>query len=412
MSVGSQRLAIAGGRPVRVTPWPTYDKGDVFVHEEDELAVHAALRSRLYFRYDRRPIGETETGQLEAALCRLFDVPHALAVSSGTAAIALALMGLGLEPGSQVACPGFAFPSTPSAILLAGLEPLLVEVDEHLNFDVEDLRRRAGPRLSAVVVVHMRGMASDIEGVLAAAGELGVPVIEDAVPSLGVRVGSRQVGTFGAAGAFSTHSDSSINTGEGGFLITSDPELYTRAVILSGAYEGRHRQHEGIVDGTSHLDLPLYNFRMDELRAAFARAQLRRLPERLVRQRENYATIVDGLHDVPGIAVRHPAAAGAWLGECLVFRVPGGAAAWFARALRREGIEARNFGDPGETNVRCFWNWRFLFQARDVDRIKAELPRTACLLEEAIDVPLAPTLDPADCEDVVLAIRKVAAGLA
>src|SRR5690348_4580605 len=147
MRVSSGRLAIAGGRPVRVGPWPTYDKGDVFVHEEDELAVHDALRSRLYFRYDRRPIGETETGQLEAALRQWFGVPHALAVSSGTAAIALALMGLGLKPGSQVACPGFAFPATPSAILMAGLEPVLVEVDDHLNFDVEDLRRKAGPGL-------------------------------------------------------------------------------------------------------------------------------------------------------------------------------------------------------------------------------------------------------------------------
>ncbi|HSR24187.1 MAG TPA: DegT/DnrJ/EryC1/StrS aminotransferase, partial [Candidatus Eisenbacteria bacterium] len=81
MTVSLERLAIAGGRPVRARPWPTYDKGDVFVHEADEQAVHATLRSRLYFRYDRRPIGETETGRFEAALCRWFGVPHALAVS-------------------------------------------------------------------------------------------------------------------------------------------------------------------------------------------------------------------------------------------------------------------------------------------------------------------------------------------
>lgn len=411
MKVRWERLAIAGGRPVRARPWPTYDKGDVFVHEDDELAVHAALRSRLYFRYDRRPIGETESGQFESALREWFDVPHALAVSSGTAAIALALMGLGLPPGAEVACPGFAFPATPSAILMAGLRPVLVEVDDDLNFDVDDLRRRAGPKLGAVIVVHMRGMASDVEAVLRTAGELGVPVVEDAVPALGVRLGGRQVGTFGAAGAFSTQSDKSINTGEGGFLLTGDAELYTRAVILSGAYEGRHRLHEGIVDGVSHLDLPLYNFRMDELRAAFARAQLERLPQRLEHQRHNYESIVDGLRDVPGIVIRQPGCPGAWLGECLVFRVPGGAAPWFARALRREGIEARNFGDAGETNVRCFWNWRFLFETHDVDRIKAELPRTAALLEEAIDVPLAPTLRQGDCEDLVAAVGKVAAGL-
>jgi dTDP-4-amino-4,6-dideoxygalactose transaminase len=404
-----ERLAIAGGRPVRARPWPTYDKGDVFVHEDDELAVHAALRSRLYFRYDRRPIGETETGRFEAALREWFGVPHALAVSSGTAAITLALMGLDLPRGAGVACPGFAFPATPSAIMMAGLEPVLMEVDEHLNFDVDDLRRRAAPNLTAVVVVHMRGMASDMEAVLAAAGELGLPVVEDAVPAMGVRLAGRQLGTFGAAGAFSTQSDKSINTGEGGFLLTSDAELYTRAVILSGAYEGRHRLHEGTVDTVSHLDLPLYNFRMDELRAAFACAQLERLSERLDRQRDNYAAIVDGLDDVPGIVVRQPGCADAVLGECLVFRVPGGAAAWFARALRSEGIEARNFGDAGETNVRCFWNWRFLFDTDDVARIKASLPRTARMLDEAIDVPLAPTLGPGDCEDLVVAIRKVAA---
>ena len=411
MSIGSERLAIHGGRPVRAAPWPTYDKGDVYVHQEDELAVHDALRSRLYFRYDRRPLCETETGRFEVALQELFGVRHALAVSSGTAAIALALMGLGLRPGGQVACPGFAFPATPSAILMAGLEPLLVEVDEHLNFDGEDLRRRAGTRLAAVVVVHMRGMASDVEGVLAAAGELGVPVVEDAVPAMGVQLGGRHLGTFGAAGAFSTQSDKSINTGEGGFLLTDDAELFTRAVILSGAYEGRHRLHDGVVEDVSYLDLPLYNFRMDELRAAFARAQLRRLPERLWRQRENYAAIADGLRDVPGIMIREPARAGAWLGECLIFRVTGGDAAWFARALRQEGVEARNFGDPGETNVRCFWNWRFLFETGDVGRIKAALPATARLLEESVDVPLAPTLGPGDCEDLVAAVRKVAAGL-
>ncbi len=409
MSLETRRLAIHGGRPVRTTPWPTYDKGDVFVHEEDEQAVHAALRSRLYFRYDRRPMDETETGRLEAALCEVFGVRHALAVSSGTAAIALGLMGLGLEPGAEVACPGFAFPATPSAILLAGLKPLLVEVDEHLNFDVDDLRRRAGPKLAAVVVVHMRGMASDVEAVLAAAAGLGVPVVEDAVPALGVCVGERHVGTFGAAGAFSTQSDKSINTGEGGFLLTNDAELFTRAVILSGAYEGRHRVHPGVLDGISHLDLPLYNFRIDELRAAFARAQLQRLTERLRRQQGNYAYIAERLRHVRGVAIREPAVPGACLGECLVFRVTRGDASWFARALCREGIEARNLGDPGETNVRCFWNWRFLFDTPDPLRIKAALPRTARALEAAIDVPLAPTLERSDCDCLVDAIAKVAA---
>lgn len=411
MSVEPQGLASMGGPPIRTRPWPTYDRGDVFVHGDDEAALQAVLGSRLYFRYDVRPLAETETGRLEAALRVYFEARHALALSSGTAALAVALMALGLEPGSEVACPGFAFPATPSAIMLAGLRPVLVEVDEDLHFDVDDLRRRAGPRLSAVLVVHMRGMASDAPAVLAAAGELGVPVVEDAVPAMGVRLRGRHVGTFGAAGAFSTQSDKSINTGEGGFLLTGDRDLYTRALVLSGAYEGRFRKHDDCDPGLCDLDLPVYNFRMDELRAAFARSQLGRLDERLRRQRENYRYVLDGLRDVGGIAIRQPVEPEAWLGECLIFRVPGGGADRVARALRDEGIAARNFGDPAEQNVRCFWNWRFLYPARAEAEIKAVLPRTARLLEEAVDVPLAPTLAREDCDDLVNAVRKVAAGL-
>lgn len=412
MSVGSHRPATASGEPVRSKPWPTYDKGDVFVSIEDELAGYAALQGHLYFRYDYRGLAETHTGRFEARLRQFFGVRHALAVSSGTAALALALMGMRLPPGGEVACPGFAFPATPSAIMLAGFKPLLVEVDEDLNFDVEDLRSRAGGRLKAIVVVHMRGLASDVEAVLAAGAEFGVPVIEDAVPALGVRVGGRYAGALGRAGAFSTQSDKSINTGEGGFLLTDDNELFTRAVILSGAYEGRFRRHEGVLPDVAELELPLYNFRMDEIRAAVACSQLDRLPQRLEIQRRNYEYVVDGLQHVAGVRIRQPAVPGAILGECLVFRVTGpGRAAWFARALRQEGIEARCFGDPEETNVRCFWNWHFMFDTRDVDRIKGILPRTSRLLEEAVDVPMAPTLGRADCDDLITAIRKVAAQL-
>jgi dTDP-4-amino-4,6-dideoxygalactose transaminase len=413
MGGAGNRLATFDERPVRIEPWPTYDKGDVFVHEEDEQAALAALRGRRYFRYDRRPYEETECGRFEIELAAYFGARHALAVSSGTAAIALSLMALDLPRGSTVACPGFAFPATPSAIMLAGLRPLLVEVDEDMNFDAADVRRRAGGDLGAILVVHMRGVASDMRAALALGSELGVQVVEDAVPALGVRLGDRYVGTFGAAGGFSTQSDKSLNTGEGGFLLTDDTRLYTRAVVLSGAYEGRHRTHGEVDDTVCDLELPLYNFRMDEVRGALARSQMARLPDRLRIQEENYRYIVDGLGGVPGIVIRRACAPGACLGECLVFRVTGpGAAASFAAHLRREGIEARNFGDPAETNVRCFWNWRFLFETRDVDRIKATLPRTARLLEEAVDVPLAPTLGRSDCDDLLSAIHKVAASAA
>jgi dTDP-4-amino-4,6-dideoxygalactose transaminase len=405
------RPAILGGRPVRQAPWPTYDKGAVFVHAEDEEAALRAIRSHLYFRYDRRPHEETECGRLEDGLCQFFGCKHALATSSGTTALALAIMAAGIPPGSSIACPGFTFAATPSAIVLAGCKPFLVEVDENLHLDVAELRRRWTSAIKAIMVVHMRGFAADMEALTRFAAEMGVPVIEDAVPALGAELNGRKLGTFGLAGAFSTQSDKSLNCGEGGFLITDDSALFARAVVLSGAYEGRVRRHfpDGNPPVSTDLDLPLFSFRMDEIRAALLRAELARLPVRLDCFRANYEYVVSGLAGVREIALRRPVAPGAYLGEALIFRVLHGDAEWFARALCREGIDARNLGSAADSNVRAFWNWRFLYGTTDVPQIKALLPGTARYLEQAVDIPLSSTLCAGDCDQLLTAIRKVAA---
>lgn len=399
-------LAIHGGPPVRTTPWPTYDKGAVFVLPEDEAAALRAIRSHAYFRYDHRREQDTECGQLEAELCRYFETGYALATSSGTTALTLAIMAAGIPPGSLIACPGFTFAATPSAILLAGCRPFLVEVDENLQLDLADLRCRWTPEIKAIMVVHMRGFAADLHALTEFAAEFGVPLFEDAVPALGAELDGRKLGTFGLAGAFSTQSDKSLNSGEGGFLITDHPKLFARAVVLSGAYEGRMRRHfpDGEPPVDCDLDLPLLSFRMDEIRAALLRSELHRLPIRLEAFHRNYAYIAEALADLP-IRIRRPVAPGAYLGESLIFRVPD--AEWFTAALRAEGIDARNLGSDRDRNVRAFWNWRFLFPGKDVAEIKATLPSTARYLREAVDVPLSSCLSLPDCDQLITAMRKV-----
>ncbi|WP_308164336.1 DegT/DnrJ/EryC1/StrS family aminotransferase [Nonomuraea sediminis] len=405
------RLAINGGQPVRHTPWPTYDKGAVFVHQDDEEAALRAIRSHLYFRYDYRPQQETECGRFEAELCDYFGSRHALAVSSGTTAIALAIMAAGIPSGSLIACPGFTFVATPSAIVLAGCTPYLVEVDENLHMDLDDLRRRWTPEIKAILVVHMRGFAADLAALTAFAQEMGVPLFEDAVPALGAELNGRKLGTFGLAGGFSTQSDKSLNCGEGGFLVTDDSMLFARAVVLSGAYEGRLKRHfpDGVPPIDTDLDLPLLSFRMDEIRAALLRAELDRLPLRLKCFHDNYTYVAEALKDVPRIAIRRPVAPGAFLGEAFIFRVPYGDAQWFAKALCGEGIDARNLGSDEDANVRVFWNWRFLFGAMDRASIQALLPRTTRYLRQAVDVPLSSCLSVEDCDHLIEAVRKVAA---
>lgn len=411
-----EELAVDGGEPVRSAPWPTYDKGDVFVTGADERAAIDALHKRRFFRYDDRPYDETATGRFEQAVAGYFGSRHALACASGTTAITLSLLALDLPPGSAVACPAFTFAATPSAIILAGHRPVLVEADEDLHLDVGHLRKVvADSDARAVVVVHMRGFASDMPAVLEVADAAGIPVVEDAVPALGARIGDRYLGTFGRFGAFSTQSDKSLNTGEGGFLITDDTEAYQRAVVYSGAYEGRSERHLTDTDADAappldDLSLPIFSFRMDEVRAALAASLLARLPGRLERHRRNYTYTAQRLSTMDGLALRRPVADGAFLGEAMVFRLPGAdteRSAWFAAALRAEGIDARALADPSDRNVRAFWNWRFLPETPQ--ELAAALPVTTRLLGEVVDLPLSANLERADCDQLVDAVAKVLA---
>lgn len=404
-------LALNGGESVRETEWPTYDKGYVDLGHGDEAAALRAIRSRRLFRYDNRRHDQTEVGQLEKELTEFFGTRYALACSSGTTALALALFASGVRPGDSVACPAFTFAATPSAIVLVGAKPVVVEVDENLHMDPADLRAKLTPEVTAVVAVHMRGFACDIERLVSIADAHRVPLIEDAVPALGVSVGGRKLGTFGRAGAFSTQSDKSINTGEGGFLITSDRDVFERAVVLSGAYEQQLNRHvEPAAPTISDLALPIFSFRLDEIRGAMARHQLATLEKRVATFQENYRYVASRLRACAPIRLREPVAEGAFLGESLLFRIPGATArqvTWFVRALSTEGIGARGLGDGDRPNNRCFWNWRFAFPEETPEDTAQRHQRSATLLKETVDIPLSITLTEADCADVVAAVTKV-----
>jgi dTDP-4-amino-4,6-dideoxygalactose transaminase len=219
---------------------------------------------------------------------------------------------------------------------------------------------------------------------------------------------------LGKIGAFSTQSDKSINTGEGGFLVTDDDLLFERAVAFSGAYEGRVAKHLPGPAKCNHLAIPLFNFRMDELRGAVALAQLGRLPERVAKLAANYRQVCDIVSCYPELAVRRSFREESTLGDSLLLHLLVGTpqdAQWLADALVAEGISARCLGPHGGLNVRTFWTWEFMFPGMSADAIRRTLPRTASVLDRTIDIPLSPMLEPADLDDLDRALEKVMAQL-
>jgi dTDP-4-amino-4,6-dideoxygalactose transaminase len=414
----SDKLALHGKVPRRSRGWPTYEDGTPEFGEDILQAVAHVLRSRRLFRYDTRPIQDTASGQFEQALRAHFGSKHALAVSSGTAALAVSLMALNLKKGFRVACPAFGFPATASAILLAGGLPIVVGVDKNLHFDLCSLSEIDQGDIDAVIVVHMRGFSSAVESIVDYCLERRIPLIEDVVPALGVRHNGRLLGTFGTVGCFSTQADKTINTGEGGFIITDDVGLFERMVLLSGAFEGRALKHiPSLTLSALEPNVPLYNFRIDELRSAIAHRQLLRLDNTVERYKARYDYVTSRLSELAlcGFRVREASSGDGYLGDALIFFVEEGRADFYASALRAEGIKARSFVETAPPNVRAFWNWGFASQGW-YERLRnpsapGSLEPSRKAISSAVDVPLTPTLVEDDLDDLVSAMEKVFASV-
>lgn len=348
---------------------------------EAESAIADLLRSGDLFRYTA-PSG-APVALLEAEFAALLGSRYALAVASCSAAMFLALKALDLPRGARVLIPAFTFAAVPSAVLHADALPVLVEVGDDLRIDLDDFAAKL-PGAGAVLISHMRGHTSDMDAILRLAEAAGVPVVEDAAHSLGTLWNGRPIGTLGKIGCFSFQSYKMVNAGEGGILVTDDPELAARAVIMSGAYEQNWKKHPGLQN--SYLawqnKLPLYNMRMQNLSAAVIRPQLPLLAERVRRGRENHDYLAALLEGSPHLRVPPALKGEARAPDSLQFSLIGGwseaEARAFAQSCGDQGAPVQIFGLT-EGNARAFWNWEFLGPPPDLPKTRAMLMRTGDL---------------------------------
>jgi len=236
-----------------------------------------------------------KVAEFEAGLARACAVEHALVVSSGTAALHLAVLTLGLGPGDEVLVPAYTFPATANVVAQVGARPVLVDVDPRtMNLDPERAHAAVTPRTRAVIAVHLFGRPLDWETLRAAVPE-EVVLVEDAAGALGARRGDRPCGGLGRLGCLSFHPRKIVTTGEGGAVTTSEPELAQRIRELRD--HGIDRRGEFEIAG------PGLNYRLSDILCAVGIPQLRRLEE-LLRERERvaaaYAARLDGLVELPG----------------------------------------------------------------------------------------------------------------
>jgi dTDP-4-amino-4,6-dideoxygalactose transaminase len=391
-------------RPDALSPAPNvYDAEPI--PEAARAEIDRLLVSGDLFRYTA-PEG-APVARLEAEFAEFMGVRYALAVSSCSAALFLALRALDLRPGARVLIPAFTFAAVPSAVVHADCVPVLVEVGEDLRIDLDDFRAKLDQGADAVLISHMRGHTSDMDVIMAECDARNVPVIEDAAHSLGTRWNGRKIGTIGRIGCFSFQSYKLVNAGEGGMFVTDDPELAARAVIMSGAYEHNWKKHPGLQNSFHHWQnrLPLYNVRMQNLSAAVIRPQIPLIDGRVKAGRANHDHVAARLNTSPWMEVPPALPQEDRAPDSLQFLLRGFAsddeARAFQAAAERRGVSVQVFG-LSRDNARAFWNWQFLGELPD-------LPKTRAMLMRACDLRLPARLTRADLDFIADALLAAAA---
>lgn len=245
-----------------------------FGKEEMEAAMEV-MQSGYLFRYgnENDPKFLKKVYTLEKEFAKYSGSKYALATSSGTSSLVISAVASGLKPGDEIIVPAYTFVATYSSVIFVGLIPVLAEIDESLSLDPDDIEHRITRRTRAIMPVHMLGNSCDMDRIMAIAKKHKLLVLEDCCQAAGASYKGKKVGTIGNIGAFSLNFFKTINSGDGGFVITSDKDLYEKAFGMHD--QGHNANRTGIEIGSRNL-LGL-NFRMNELTAAVALAQLKKL---------------------------------------------------------------------------------------------------------------------------------------
>ena len=285
----------------------------------------------------------------ECEFCEATGAQHALALSSGTAALHLALLLVGVERGDEVLVSTLTFSASVNPVLYLGGAPTFIDseraswnMDPALLAETLGRRARSGRLPRAVIAVHLYGQSADLDPILAACNEHGVPLIEDAAEALGATYKGRAPGTFGKAGIFSFNGNKIITTSGGGMLVSDDKAFIARARKLAAQARDPAPHYE-------HSEIG-YNYRMSNVLAGIGRGQLRVLDDRVAACRRTFAYYEKALGDLPGVRFMPEAPWGChsrWLTVLTIDPKRFGADREAVRlALEEENIEARPVWKP------------------------------------------------------------------
>lgn len=276
--------------------------GAYWFGKEEMEAVMEVMEKGYLFRYgsETDPKFLHKVSTLEKEFAKYSTAKHALATSSGTSSLVCSVIALGLKPGDEIIIPAYTFVASYSSVIFPGIVPVLAEIDDSLTLDPDDIERKITPRTKAIMPVHMLGNQCNMDKIMAIARKHNLLVLEDCCQAAGASYKGKKLGTIGNIGAFSLNIFKTINTGDGGLVVTNDPELYGTAFAVHD--QGHKPNRFGVEVGARNV-LGL-NFRMNEITAAVALAQLKKLDKIIATLRENRAKLKKYISEAKGFKFR------------------------------------------------------------------------------------------------------------
>jgi dTDP-4-amino-4,6-dideoxygalactose transaminase len=416
-----------GGKPVRKEPLPLEFPG---VHHMDQKEIQAAVRvlkSRSLFRYYGMNL-QKEVSKLEAEFAQQLGTKYAIGVASGTGALHVALAALGVGPGQEVIVPAYSWVSVLAAVVNLGAIPVLADIDETFCLNPAAAEKCITPKTRGIIMVHMSGAPGNAKAIQKVARDHQLFLLEDCAQCNGGSIEGQKVGTFGDMAIFSFQMNKNMTAGEGGCVATNSLQLYQRAFACHDLGYARDENGRLILDNP---DLRLWGrgYRLDEMRAAVLRVQLKKMPRIIKAMHHSKYRIRKALEKFPGVRLRKIQDPAGDTGCFLITTYPDAETARKVNeALRAEGIvtSPQGVSDVLMTNwgLHLYYNnvsltehasgdgsgspWKLAENAgleRNYD--KGTCPTADRLFERSILIAIPSCLKKRDEDDIIRAFGKV-----
>lgn len=374
------------------------------IPEEGQLEALKIMQSGRLYRYNVANAEEAAVSKCEVEIAAYTGHKYCIGLNSCGSALMLLLKTTGLKLGGKVLSNAFTFGAVPSAIEHAGGKAVYVESTMDMVIDIDDLEKklRSNPDCSHMLISHMRGKVADMQGVKDLCDQHQIVLLEDCAHSLGVRYKNKHSGHSGVACAISSQSYKMINSGEGGFLLTDDPDIAAKAAVYAGAYEALSSKHITVPGVECFKDYPVtipnYSLRMSNLAASVIRPQIKTLDRRIAKYEARYARLQYALERragehltvpklTPDVAVMVHDSMQFNLNEKFTPKM----IEHFLQECNDHGLPVELFGH--KANARNFVNWGFA-------PADCSLPKTAAMLARACDIRMPLMWDDNDFDDV------------